>query len=408
MAVKVKERSPGRWRLTWELGRHPVTGRRHQRTETLRGTRAKAERRWRAVQTEIDAGRAADPAAHTVNDLLDLLAATRWPHVARTTATNAAQLARDYLRPTLGAVRLRDLRPERVEAAYRAWRSVRQPSQPLAPRTVAKIHGILVRAAAEGVRVGWIGVNPMTVVRLPRPQAAVPELWTAEEWARLWGAVAPTPRGMAVWLAATTGLRMGELTAVRWQDYDAGAGTLRVARTLLRLPGPDPQWGPPKTRASARVIRVDRATQARLAAHRVAQARQRLAAGPAWHDYDLIVPRADGQPEMNDALTPWFQRQERKAGVRVLRWHDLRHYHASLLIAQGVPIPVVSARLGHASPAITMQVYAHLIGRGDDAALASIEAFFGASGTALGTPPGAERSESAPRRRFQGTRRRSR
>ena len=383
--MKIQSRGERRWRLTWEVGRHPRTGRRQQRTETVHGTRAQAERRWRAVQIEIDTGRAADPGTHTVGDVLDLLAPT-WAELRPTTAKGLRQLTNDYLRPTLGAVRLRDLRPERVEAAYRAWHSVRDDTQPLAPRTVAKIHGILARAVAEGVRVGWIGVNPLAVVRLPRPAAAVPDLWTPEEWARLWATVAPTPRGMAVWLAATTGLRMGELTAVRWQDYDAGAGTLRVARTLLRLPGPDPQWGAPKTRASARVILLDPTTRARLATHRAAQARQRLAAGPAWHPYDLIVPQADGRPERNQVLTPWFQRMERRANVRVLRWHDLRHYHASVLIAQGVPIPVVSARLGHASPAITMQVYAHLIGRGDEAVSASIETFFGAAGTTTGTP----------------------
>ena len=384
--MKIQPRGERRWRLTWEIGRHPRTGRRRQRTETVRGTRAQAERRWRAVQTEIDHGQVGDPGARTVNDALDLLATAVWPELAPTTVADLAQLARDYVRPTLGAVRLRDLRPERVEAAYRAWRSVRNPAQPLAPRTVLKCHGLLVQAAQEAVRIGWLGASPLSVVRVPRAPTAVADLWTPEEWGRLWTVIAPTPRAMAVWLAVMTGMRMGGLVAVRWQDYDAAAGTLRVARTLRRLPGPLPQWAPPKTRAGARVIRLDAETQRRLAAHRVAQARMRLAAGPAWQDYDLIVPRADGRPEQNQVLTPWFQRWERAAGVRVLRWHDLRHYHASILIARGIPIPVVSARLGHASPAITMQVYAHLVGRGDDAAVEQITAFFGTPGTTTGTP----------------------
>lgn len=397
--MKIQPHGERRWRLTWELGRDAATGKRRQQTRVVRGTRKQAEKEWRRVQGEIDRGlRSPDPVAHTVADALAVCQRDRWPQLQTTTRQGYERHARVHILPALGSRPLRDLRARDLEEFYASLRATdrrRGPvgdgkRPPLAPRTVHGVHEVLRLALREAIRLEWITHDPTSTVRLPSPRRRELPTLSAAQWEAVWAALGAEPRAIAVWLAVATGLRQGEVLGLRWRDYDARARTITVAQSRKALPGA-PVFGAPKTAASARTVAIDDTTVRRLAAHRAAQVRQRLEAGPAWADHDLICARADGRPDRGSTLTAWWSRRLAHAGLPHLRWHDLRHLHATVLLAAGVDVPTVARRLGHASPSVTMAIYGHVLAESDRAAATHAESYF----TKAGDTPG----DTAPRPR---------
>jgi integrase len=189
--------------------------------------------------------------------------------------------------------------------------------------------------------------------------------WAPEE-VRTFLTCAADDRLFAAWrLLATCGLRRGEVLGLRWTDLNLRALTLRVDRSLVA----DPRsrvlvWQTPKTERSRRTIDLDAATVNALKSHRKQQASERLAAMGAWPDgddqaADLVFADKTGQPIRPATFSRQFDALVKRAEVTRIRLHDLRHTAATLLLRAGVPVHVVSERLGHASTSITMDVYAH-------------------------------------------------
>lgn len=172
-------------------------------------------------------------------------------------------------------------------------------------------------------------------------------------------------------LAIVTGCRSGELRALTWDEVDLEAGTITVGQTLHRLDG---QYivTAPKSEASVRTLAVGSEGLRALRRQRAQQAEWRLRAGPAWEGTDFVFTTRAGAPLHRSTPLNALKRECRRLGVPTLAVHDLRHTSASLLLSQGLPVPLVSQRLGHANPSITMSVYAHVIGADDGAAAAAI------------------------------------
>ena len=158
-----------------------------------------------------------------------------------------------------------------------------------------------------------------------------------------------------------TGLRRGELLGLRWEDVDLEAGVLYVRQTCQWLPGKGFIFGQPKTHRSTRPVALSPDTVRRLRAHRQHQLQERLALGPAYRGKDLVFANALGEPVHQSSLRNAWLQIVKKAGVRQLRFHDLRHAHASLLLRQGVHPKIVSDRLGHSGIGITMDTYSHVM-----------------------------------------------
>jgi integrase len=184
--------------------------------------------------------------------------------------------------------------------------------------------------------------------------------WTADELRRYLDHVREDRLFPAWRLAASTGLRRGELLGLRWQDVDLDAGRVSVRQTLTTV-GNKVAFGEPKTARGERNIALDGVTISTVRTWRARQARERLAFGPAWHDTGLVFSRADGSLIHPDTFSFWFDRQVHAAGLPRIRFHDLRHTHATLALQAGVPAKVVSERLGHATVAFTLDVYSHVI-----------------------------------------------
>lgn len=157
------------------------------------------------------------------------------------------------------------------------------------------------------------------------------------------------------------GLRKGELLALRWEDVDLDGGTLRVRQTVQRLPHIGLVFGPPKSLRSRRTIPLPRASAKALRRHRAVQAAEALSAGPAWTDSSLVFTSTVGTLFEPRNLTRLFDELIAEAGVRRIRFHDMRHTCASLLLAQNVPARVVMEVLGHSQLSMTTDLYSHVM-----------------------------------------------
>lgn len=186
------------------------------------------------------------------------------------------------------------------------------------------------------------------------------QTWSGDEVAAFLAAVRDD-RLYAAWhLAISTGMRRSELLGLRWQDVDLALARASVRQVLTHI-GHQVVVGEPKTKRSRRAVALDKDTVVVLREWRRTQAADRLAAGPAWQDSGYLFTREDGRCVHPDTFSYWFEKHLRRSGLRKIRFHDLRHTHASLALQAGVSAKVVCNRLGHASVAFTLDVYSHVV-----------------------------------------------
>lgn len=275
-----------------------------------------------------------------------------------------------HILPTLGRKRLRRLRPEDLERLYDAMLHPTDGTRPLSPKTVYEVHLIIRGALDRAVRRGLVNRNVALDASAPK-LTAIPKIeqkaWTPEELATFLRAAAGHRLFPALWLSANTGVRRSELLGLKWSDLDAAKKRLSINRGLVAV-GYELHESRGKTDNSRRCINLDDTTLAVLAGWRALQAAEHAAVGidgAGW-----MFTTATGEPIHPHTLSQTFDRIVRRAPVPVIRLHDLRHTHGSILIANGVHSKVVSERLGHAWFAFTVETYQHVLpGMGEDAAL---------------------------------------
>jgi integrase len=273
--------------------------------------------------------------------------------------------------PAIGRLRLTRLEPRHLEALYAA-----KLAAGLSPRSVHHLHTVLHRALGHATRQGLTLRNVTTLVDAPRVPRSEMKFLNQEESQRFLEAVAGDRHETLYVLAITSGMRQGELLGLRWRDVDIDHGHLSIIQTLEK-PGLKPIFGEPKTRASRRrVWLADRAIAA-LRHHRARQTEQRLQMGSRWQDLDLVFTNQRGGPLDTHNLTQrGFPRLLERAGLPRIRFHDLRHTAATLLLIKGVHPRLVADMLGHSTVAITLDTYSHVVeGLHEDAVRALNEAF---------------------------------
>jgi integrase len=197
--------------------------------------------------------------------------------------------------------------------------------------------------------------------------------WSADELRRFLEHVR-ADRLYAAWrLAATTGMRRGELLGLRWRDVDLDTARLSIVQTLIE--GKEaPRFSEPKTDHGRRSIALDAETVAALREHRKRQVEERLAWGPAYQDHGLVLSREDGSPIWPRTFSRGFGRHAEDAELPTIRLHDLRHTHATLALSAGIHPKVVSERLGHSTVSITLDTYSHAIPAMQEDAAAKVAA----------------------------------
>lgn len=268
---------------------------------------------------------------------------------------------RNHLVPHLGTIPLDRLRPVHIGAAYDAIvATTADHIRPVGPATIARIHATLRSALNAAVKQRLLPFNPALHVDLPEVDRHRAEPWSAAELGRFLDAAAADRLGAMYELMALVGLRRGETVGLRWSDVDLDRGVLTIRQQHVDVGG-TVVVGKPKTTAGERVVDLDAGTTGTLLAHRLVQDTERTAWGEAYTDHGLVFCREDGSPLRPEYVTRHMQRIAERAGLPRKRLHDLRHGSASLQLAAGVPLPIVSKRLGHSSVSITADTYSHLL-----------------------------------------------
>jgi integrase len=303
-----------------------------------------------------------------------------------------------YVIPHIGRQRIQSLRPSTVSALYRTLlEGGGVGGAPLSKRTVEYVHAVLRKAFNDAVVTEQLlSVNPIERAKRPRHDARPrrDSIWDADELRTFLG-IAAGHRLFAFYrLAAYTGARRGELLNLRWGDVTLdGVASIRIRGTVSVVAGKRVE-GTPKS-GHERTVSIDAETAEVLRRHRKVQEEDCAIAGDSWEGGDHVFRRQIGAPIYPDTVSALMAKliaghnaDHPTDPLRPVRFHDLRHTHATLLLRAGVPVHVVAARLGHRDPAITLRVYAHVLA---DQATGAAEAFARAvDGEPTDAPEGSE------------------
>lgn len=315
-------------------------------------------REWLTAQlSKADQGLPLDVTRATVSQYLAHWLEIVRPTLRPNTHRQYQRITARHILPTLGSVRLAQLRPDHLHQLYSA-----KLEAGLGARTIQLIHAIIHRALRQAVEWDFIPRNPAETVKPPKSTRHEIHPLTAEQ-ARHFLATAREleSRYQAIYhLAITTGLRCSELLGLRWSDLEQSTGALQVQRQLYRETDRGFVYREPKTLSGRRVVMLSRQDLAVLRHHRQKQLTARLFAGPAWQEADLIFTTRRGSPVDQRRMTDDFKRILRKAGLPNIRFHDLRHTAASLMLQSGIHPKVVQERLGHADISLTLNTYSHI------------------------------------------------
>jgi integrase len=268
---------------------------------------------------------------------------------------------RAYVVPWLGDIPLQRLTTARVGAFYgELVASGGKGGRRLSPKTVRYVHTTLRRALRDAVADGLVVRNVAAHARPPRARRVEMQTWTAAEVGSFLASVREDRLYVAWLLLATLGIRRGELLGLRWIDVDLTRGRVAIRQTLVMVDG-KPAMAEPKTAKGRRSLMLAPEVLEALRAHRAHQAAERLSWGADYTDSGLVITTEDGRPMHPETLSGVFVRQARWVGLPPIRLHDLRHSVASILLARGVHPKVVSELLGHATIALTLDTYSHVI-----------------------------------------------
>lgn len=349
----VYKRQDGRWAAVLSLGYR--NGKRHRKHFYGR-TQREVVAQMREAQQAHQKGLPLSDERQTVSSFFTRWLETERPVLRASTWERYEQLVRLHVLPELGHMRLGRLEPRHLRELY-----ARKSGEGLSSGTIGNVHRVLHRALKEAAAEGQVARNVAALVKPPRPERREMHPLDMGQADRLMNAAEGTRLEALYVLAITTGMRRGELLGLHWADVDLASARLFVRWSLSRSTGSGFQFREPKSKSSRRVIELSSQPVDALRRHRASQLEERLVAGPEWRDMDLVFTNALGGPlEPQNLLVREFRPLLVRAGLPAIRFHDLRHTAASLLLEQGIHPKIVSEMLGHSQSQITMDLYSHV------------------------------------------------
>ncbi len=379
MRGHIERRGNKSWRLKFDIGTDPLTGMRQTRRVTVKGTKKDAEEELNRLLHEIGEGTFVDPSKLTVTEYLD-----QWikdyarPNVAPKTAERWTEICEKHLAVNLGTLPLKNLKPLHIQSYYtEALKTGRRDGNGgLAPRTVHHHHRVLFQALKQAVKWRIIPRNPVEDVDPPKVEQKEIRVLTTEEVVTLTDATKKTRQHMPVILGLTTGMRRGEVLAVRWKDISLDNATLNVNQSLEQTKE-GLRFKEPKTKRSKRRITLSSLTVESLRRYRIAQMEERIALGLGRNDDGLVFTTLDGRTIKPNVFSKEFDRITKRANLVEVSFHVLRHTHITQLLKDGENVKVVSERAGHSSAATTLDIYGHVIPGMQEAAALKVDEAWG-------------------------------
>ena len=364
----LRERSPGHWAIILDT-RDPQTGARKRRWHSFAGTKRQAQVECARLISQIQAGTQVDPTRETVAAFLERWIEHMQGQVSPRSLERYAELCRKNLAPLLGGLALAKLLPAHISQAYaKALASGRRDGKGgLSARTVTHMHRVLREALQQALAWQLLARNPADAVRPPKVERKQLSTYDIQQTAELLEGLRGNRMFIPTVLAGLCGLRRGEIAALQWKHVDIERRQIAVAQSAEQTRA-GVRYKPPKS-GRARTVAMSDTVTAELRTHRVAQAEGLLSLGVRLSEATFVVAQADGSPLQPNSLSHEWVRQIGKIGLPRIRYHDLRHAHATHLLLSGVHPKVASERLGHSKVGITLDLYSHVLpGMQEDAA----------------------------------------
>jgi integrase len=363
-----------KWCVVLFVGYDENTGKKKYKWFSGFDKKKEAETFMAAKIQEIDSGGYIEPSKETFGAYMERWLEDKKTQIRPGTYRKYAWLVNRHIIPALGHMELSKLKPQHLQSFYT---KLRTNEKPLSNRSILHTHMILHDALDRAVKWGLVARNVAEAVDPPKPDRVEMHAWTIDE-VRKFLDVAKESRYYIVFiLAITTGMRKGEILGLRWSDVDLENARLYVKQTLTYVKG-EPVFLEPKTDKGKRLVALPPDVVDVLRKHRKNQAQEKLLFGPGYEESGLVVTRVDGRPVYPRTLDKHWYKYVELAGVQKIRFHDLRHTHASLLLQQGVHPKIVSERLGHSTINITLDTYSHVLpGLQEQVAKEFGEALFG-------------------------------
>jgi integrase len=367
MKGHIRERSPGHWAIVIEA--RDAAGKRKRRWFSFQGTKREAQRRCAELIADTRGGSAASPERLTVAQYLERWLDHMRPLVSPKSHQRYEQMARANLFPVIGDIPLAKVSPMQISGAYATM--IRNG---LAPATVIHVHRLLSQALKHAVRWRILSVNACNDVSPPRVERREMRVWSTQTMATALDAARGWQCYVPILLASLCGMRLGEVAALRWRYVDLDRGLIAVVETAEQT-RTGVRIKPPKS-GKGRSVTLPALAVTELRAWRARQAEEFLRLGIRPNDDTRVVTRGDGLPVQPNSIYHSWVRFLAATGLPRIRFHDLRHSHATALLSNGVHPKVASERLGHARVGITLDVYSHVIGNMQDSAAAALDAAF--------------------------------
>jgi integrase len=360
MRGHLRERSPGHWAIVIDV-RDPQTGKRKRRWHSFAGTKRQAQVECARLLTETKNGTSVDPTRMTVATFLERWIEHMEGQVSPRSHERYAEIARKNIVPLLGGLGLTKLQPAHISQAYaKALTSGRRDgSGGLSARTVAHMHRVLRQALQQAVRWQLLARNPADAVKPPKVERKQMQVLDAAATAEMIEAARPYSAFVPILLGGLCGLRRGEIAALRWRNVDLDAGQLAVVASIEQT----------KTGCREKETKSGRARTVALSAtvieelrwQRLQRAQDLLQLGVRLTADHHVAMQADGSPLQPNSIGHAFMMFLQATGLRRVRFHDLRHSHATQMLAAGVHPKIASERLGHAKVGTTLDLYSHVL-----------------------------------------------
>jgi integrase len=380
MKGHIRERSPGRWAIILDAV-DPATGTRKRKWHSFEGTKRQAQVECARLISEKSSGTYLEPSKLTLAQFFDHWLGHIKARVSPRSHERYGEIIHKNIVPALGNVPMTKLRPAQIAEAYTQALSAgrRDGAGGLSPNTVVYMHRLIKQALAHAVRWQMIIRNPADAVDPPKVERSAMTTYDMGQTAELLDGVRGTRLSVPVLLGVMCGLRRGEIAALRWRSVDLAGAQVAIVQSAEQT-REGVRYKEPKS-GRARTVALSAIVAEELRVHRLRQAEELLCIGIRQTDATFVYAREDGEPMQPRSLTHAWQQMVARTALPRVRFHDLRHAHATHMLSSGVHPKVASERLGHSKVGITLDLYSHVLpgmqadaaARVDDALRAAVE-----------------------------------
>ncbi len=357
MRGHIVKRGKRSYTIVVSLGTNPTTGRSKQQWVSIRGTKKDAEKRLAEILHQLDNGDFIKPTKTLLSEYLqNWLITYAKPKLSPRGFERYEGIIRRYLIPALGKIPLTHLRPEHLQQHYTECLN-----NGLNPNTVKYHHAVVHLALQTAVKWRLVLRNVADAVEPPKTHRTEMQTWNEEEIKQFLEGARGSPYYALFYTILYTGMRRSEVLALSWGAVDLILGQIYVNRSLHHLKDGRYVFSEPKSATSRRTISLPPSASLVLKEHHERQKLERMMTGSPLTDTDLVFGTTEGSPLRPNTVTRAWQMLAARIGIKVIRLHDARHTHASMMLKQGTHPKIVQERLGHYSIQMTLDTYSHVV-----------------------------------------------